>query len=266
MTVTRQAWSEDAIGSLHGRMAVVTGANSGVGLTTAQLLAEHGVRVVLACRDKGKGSKPPGTQLTPPQATRSGTGRSTSPTWSLRAHWAASAVAARASGRTGGNCQQRHRRPGQDRSRGPPGPTAATSGSPATPGRSWRTSCSRPNSTIAPRTGKLAWLATPAPPPARFSLARSETGAAGRPRLSEVILARIQALAGQPPQRAARTALYAATGAGDRRRVHRTWRTDPPEGAPQEVAIPEAAFDPAVRRRLWDLSARLTGADYAALT
>ena len=72
MTATRQAWSEGAVGSLHGRTAVVTGAYSGVGLATAQLPAEHGLHVVLACRDKGKGSKPPGTQLTPPQATRSG--------------------------------------------------------------------------------------------------------------------------------------------------------------------------------------------------
>lgn len=55
MTAIRQAWSEGAVGSLHGRTAVVTGANSGVGLATAQLPAGYGVRVVLACRDKGKG-------------------------------------------------------------------------------------------------------------------------------------------------------------------------------------------------------------------
>jgi hypothetical protein len=87
-----------------------------------------------------------------------------------------------------------------------------------------------------------------------------------RPRLSEVILARIQALAGQSPRRRPDAALRGDRGRPDRRRVHRPRRTGPPEGAPQEVAIPEAALAPAVRRRLWDLSARLTGVDYAALT
>jgi hypothetical protein len=175
VTVTRQAWSEDAIGSLHGRMAVVTGANSGVGLATAQLLAEHGVRVVLACRDKGKGSKPPGTQLRP-------RGRVPAARPRRPGHFALTGLLPRRCSRERAdrcNCQQRASPPGARSISRTSRPTTATSGSPATPGRSWRMSCWRPNTTIAPRTGKLAWPATPAPPPARFSLARSETGAAG---------------------------------------------------------------------------------------
>ncbi|MGW8850810.1 oxidoreductase [Streptomyces xiamenensis] len=40
---------------LTGRTAVVTGANSGIGLVTARVLAERGARVVLAVRDPDKG-------------------------------------------------------------------------------------------------------------------------------------------------------------------------------------------------------------------
>jgi NAD(P)-dependent dehydrogenase (short-subunit alcohol dehydrogenase family) len=38
-----------------GRIAVITGANSGIGLEAARELARAGARVVLACRDTGKG-------------------------------------------------------------------------------------------------------------------------------------------------------------------------------------------------------------------
>jgi NAD(P)-dependent dehydrogenase (short-subunit alcohol dehydrogenase family) len=45
------------IPDLTGRTAVITGANSGIGLPTAQTLGEAGAHVVLAVRDldKGKG-------------------------------------------------------------------------------------------------------------------------------------------------------------------------------------------------------------------
>ncbi|GHC97987.1 putative short-chain dehydrogenase/reductase [Nocardiopsis terrae] len=42
---------------LTGRTAVVTGANSGLGLETAKVLAGRGARVVLAVRDTGKGEE-----------------------------------------------------------------------------------------------------------------------------------------------------------------------------------------------------------------
>lgn len=44
-------WTAAQLPDLSGRLAVVTGANSGIGFRTAEALAAHGARVVLACRD-----------------------------------------------------------------------------------------------------------------------------------------------------------------------------------------------------------------------
>src|SRR3984893_19488291 len=50
------AWTADDIPDQRGRVAVIPGANPGVGLATATQLARHGAHVVLAVRNLGKGN------------------------------------------------------------------------------------------------------------------------------------------------------------------------------------------------------------------
>ncbi|MCX4810915.1 oxidoreductase [Streptomyces sp. NBC_01239] len=50
-------WNEKDVPDQRGRVAVVTGANSGLGYVTARELARKGARVVLACRSEVRGSE-----------------------------------------------------------------------------------------------------------------------------------------------------------------------------------------------------------------
>jgi len=50
------SWNVDQISDQSGRTAVITGANSGLGLVTARHLARAGATVVMACRDVARGA------------------------------------------------------------------------------------------------------------------------------------------------------------------------------------------------------------------
>nr|MDT0660307.1 oxidoreductase [Micromonospora sp. DSM 115978] len=55
--MTSPRWSADRIPDLTGKLFVVTGANSGLGLETTRQLARHGGRVILAVRDERRGAR-----------------------------------------------------------------------------------------------------------------------------------------------------------------------------------------------------------------
>jgi len=57
-------WSSNDIPDLSGKLALVTGANTGIGLEIAKVLAGKNAKVILACRNESRASKAMGTILT----------------------------------------------------------------------------------------------------------------------------------------------------------------------------------------------------------
>ena len=52
--MAQRHWTPDHINDQTGRTALITGANSGIGLRTAQVLAAHGARIIMAGRSSAK--------------------------------------------------------------------------------------------------------------------------------------------------------------------------------------------------------------------
>jgi NAD(P)-dependent dehydrogenase (short-subunit alcohol dehydrogenase family) len=65
-------WTEADVPEQHGRTALITGANSGIGFQVAAALARQGAAVILACRDRAKGREAAGriTALVPQAVTQ----------------------------------------------------------------------------------------------------------------------------------------------------------------------------------------------------
>ena len=53
--MSQDHWTVAAIPDQHGKLALVTGGNSGIGYEAARALAAKGAHVILAVRDTAKG-------------------------------------------------------------------------------------------------------------------------------------------------------------------------------------------------------------------
>src|SRR5258708_14378667 len=87
-------WTSDDVPGQHGRLAVVTGANTGLGFETARVLAARGASVVLAARDIEKGKQaaariagaPPGADVMVQHLDLASLDSIRAPAGELRAH------------------------------------------------------------------------------------------------------------------------------------------------------------------------------------
>jgi len=52
--MSKHEWNEERLADQSGRIAIVTGANSGIGFETARVLASKGATVIMACRNLDK--------------------------------------------------------------------------------------------------------------------------------------------------------------------------------------------------------------------
>jgi protochlorophyllide reductase len=68
------SWTSASIPDLSGRLALVTGASSGLGLETCRALAAHGATVLMACRSRQRGEAARQALLTAPDGGSAGTG------------------------------------------------------------------------------------------------------------------------------------------------------------------------------------------------
>jgi protochlorophyllide reductase len=73
------SWTTASIPDLSGRLALVTGASSGLGLETCRALAAHGATVVMACRSRQRGEAARQSLLTPTGGGSPGAGAGASP-------------------------------------------------------------------------------------------------------------------------------------------------------------------------------------------
>jgi NAD(P)-dependent dehydrogenase (short-subunit alcohol dehydrogenase family) len=57
LTKAASGWTENDIPALDGKVALVTGANAGLGLEATKVLVRHGARVLMACRNAEKAER-----------------------------------------------------------------------------------------------------------------------------------------------------------------------------------------------------------------